>query len=61
MNNKWIHVQDSEYNGMAVHEVKCPVCKHRETYHADRFPKKCLLCETVMDGVIYQSKEDPIT
>lgn len=54
--NKWIHIGDTQYSHLVVHEVKCPVCGHRETYTNDGWPNRCLLCETEMEGVADEQK-----
>lgn len=31
--------------GRLVREVRCPVCKYRETYHGDSAPRRCYICD----------------
>ncbi len=48
MLKKWIQLEDHTYHiskGVVVHEVKCPVCKHHETYIGDSVPTMCYICE----------------
>lgn len=47
---KWIRVSDVQINGLLVHEIKCPVCKHKETYHFD-YPKSCYVCDTPLEEI----------
>ena len=46
MNTKWINLPDKQYvDDLIVHEVKCPVCGYKETFHTDPH-EKCFMCET---------------
>ena len=47
---KWIRVSDVQINGLMVHEIKCPVCKHKETYHFN-YPKSCYVCDTPLEEI----------
>ena len=50
---RWIQLSD--YNnpmGLTVHEVKCPKCGHKETYHKEP-PCSCYCC-----GALNYVKED---
>lgn len=42
---KWIKYRDAIYNNspLVVHEVKCPVCGYRETFHVNP-PHECYVC-----------------
>lgn len=43
---EWIQLPDKKYNDVIVHEVKCPVCKYKETYTNDKKPSDhCAVCE----------------
>ena len=46
MHNSWIKLTDYRYNSLLVHEVQCPLCKHKETYTGDRIPRACYVCDT---------------
>lgn len=43
---KWQKLPDKEYQGLTVHEVKCPKCNYKETY-TSTLPEKCYICEEV--------------
>lgn len=43
--DKWIKLEDHNYNGLLVHEVKCPCCNHKETYTGSKIPRACYICE----------------
>lgn len=41
---KWIHLEDKEHNGLIVHEIQCPFCGYKVTYHNDNVPDNCYVC-----------------
>ncbi len=44
--DSWVKLEDVNYNGILIHEVKCPYCGYRITYN-DKFdtaPKSCYVC-----------------
>lgn len=43
---EWIKLPDKQYvDNLIVHEVKCPVCGFKETFHTDPHGE-CCVCET---------------
>ena len=44
--DKWIKLEDHNYNGLLVHEISCPVCKYKETYTGSKIPSNCYICDT---------------
>ena len=43
----WIHLEDTAYGNNLVHEVKCPNCGYKITYHGNHeLPDSCYVCET---------------
>lgn len=49
--SNWIKLEDHNYNGLLVHEVKCPCCKLKETY-TDRIPRTCYICDTKLKEAV---------
>ncbi len=44
----WIRLENKNYTGLTVKEVKCPVCKYKETYIFGNAPGTCYICGTIM-------------
>lgn len=52
---KWILSDNVNCYGITVHEIKCPVCHHKETMHGDIkdiLPSSCYVCGTACDGIM---------
>ena len=47
---KWIEVNSTVHNGNTTHEVKCPVCGLKVTYHGELAPKRCYICNLELKG-----------
>lgn len=45
---EWIKLPDKVYFTLTVHEVKCPMCGYKETFHHTP-PKMCYICEEYRD------------
>ncbi len=52
--NRWINVSSTVYQELLVHEVKCPVCGYKETFHI-KPPSSCYVCDTEL---IYEKEKD---
>lgn len=46
---KWVETMTVKHGNNIVHEIKCPNCGYKVTYHNDKIPRKCYVCETVME------------
>jgi rubrerythrin len=47
---KWIRLDDYHHNKLVTHEVRCPECGYKETFHGDSIPDSCYLCESKLKG-----------
>lgn len=47
---KWINMTDKNYTGLKIHEIKCPVCGYKVTYHNGKEPETCYVCNTELKG-----------
>lgn len=52
--NRWINVSSTVYQELLVHEVKCPVCGYKETFHIKPH-SSCYVCDTEL---IYEKEKD---
>jgi hypothetical protein len=50
--SNWIKLQDYKYNGLIVHEVRCPVCRLKETYIGSKIPRSCYICDTKLKEAV---------
>lgn len=55
MSNRWIKMGDRQYNGLVIHEVRCPKCGNKETYHDDKVSSTCYICGEALEAPL----EDP--
>lgn len=55
MSVRWIKMGDKKYNNLVIHEVKCPNCGHKETYHGDNVASSCFICGEILEAPL----EDP--
>ena len=54
----WIHLEDMTYGNNLVHEVKCPNCGYKITYHGNhKLPDSCYICETKLTDNKETNKE----
>ena len=53
---KWLKVSDNQFSELVVHEVKCPKCGFKVTYHTiDQLPESCYIC-----GIKLEVNDDQI-
>lgn len=50
--SNWIKLEDHAYNGLLVHEIKCPICKFKETYTGSKIPRSCYICDTKLKEAV---------
>lgn len=55
---KWKRLSDACYSGRVVHEIECPECKYRVTYHGNNVPRVCICCARAMEGVDDDERND---
>ncbi len=44
----WITITENRYNGRITHEIKCPICGLKVTYHGVQAPERCYVCNTYL-------------
>jgi hypothetical protein len=50
--SNWIKLEDHACNGLIVHEIRCPVCRLKETYIGSKIPRSCYLCDTKLKEAV---------
>lgn len=53
----WITITEKRYNGRITHEIKCPICGLKVTYHGVKAPEQCYICNTELHR-LNQSKHE---